>query len=63
MTVEGANVDPALAFIRARKGYESFVWTPPKGVAGLYRCKSYTPRDQGGGFFTLTMEFEQVYAP
>jgi phage-related protein len=50
-----------LAFIRARQGM-SFFWTPPLGDQGYYRCKRYSgPTDQGGGLWTLNMEFEQVF--
>lgn len=54
---------PILAFIREKAGGESFFWKPPLGVIGYYRCKRYTPANQGANLFTLTMEFEQVYAP
>ncbi len=62
VTVSGEPVDAVLAFIRAKKG-QSFLWTPPKGGQGYYQCKRYTPADQGSGYFTLNMEFEQVYFP
>lgn len=52
-----------LAFIREHKGAKSFYWKPPLGVQGLYRCKTYTPVPQGAGVFTLTLEFQQVFAP
>lgn len=54
--------DEILAFIRAQQGM-SFYWTPPLGVQGLYKCKRYQPSDKGGAFFTLSMEFEQAFAP
>lgn len=54
------EVKPALDFIRAKKGAESFFWTPPLGVQGKYRCKKYAPTPMGGNFFSLTMDFEEA---
>jgi phage-related protein len=54
--------DP-LAFLRARKGGTSFFWKPPLGVQGYYVCKGYGIRDVGGGLFSLTAKFEQVFYP
>lgn len=64
VTVEGyrATIDEILAFIRDKQGAESFYWTPPLGVEGFYVCKRYNPQDQGGGLFTLALEFEQVFS-
>ena len=62
VTVSGSIVDEVLAFIRAHKG-ASFFWTPPKGDQGYYICKRYSPSDQGSGYFTLSLEFEQVFFP
>lgn len=52
----------ALAFIRARQGM-SFFWTPPAGVQGYYKCKTYRLLDMGRGYFTLAMEFVQAFSP
>lgn len=49
-----------LAFVKARAGL-SFFWTPPLGVKGYYTCTRYNPKDEGGGLWTLSMEFEQVF--
>lgn len=54
--------DEALDFIRDHRGL-SFLWTPPLGEEGYYRCKKYQASDQGGAYFTLNMEFEQVFEP
>jgi phage-related protein len=63
VTVAGfkPEVMPVLNFIRAHEGAVAFYWTPPLGERGLYVCGTYTPRDQGGGLYTLTMEFMQVF--
>jgi phage-related protein len=65
VTVSGyaALIDEVLAFIRAKQGAESFYWTPPRGAQGYYRCKRYNTSDVGGAYFTLQMEFEQVFTP
>lgn len=63
VTVVEPDVDAALAFVRARKGVEAFYWTPPKGAQGYYKCKDYNLVDQGGGVYTLDMNFEQAFAP
>lgn len=55
-------LDP-LNFIRARKGGISFFWTPPLGVQGYYQCRRYSIRDEGGGLYTVTCEFKQVFQP
>lgn len=56
-------VAPILAFVRAHKGVSSFFWTPPLGEVGLYQVVKYGISDQGGAYFTLTLDFEQVFAP
>lgn len=54
--------DP-LAFIRAKKGAESFFWTPPLGTQGYYVANNYRVTPQGGNFFTVSCTFEQVFGP
>jgi Phage-related protein len=56
------KVREVLDFIRGHVGV-SFLWTPPFGDEGYYRCKSWSATDQGGNYGVLTMQFEQVYAP
>ena len=58
-----AKVATVLAFVRAHKGAIPFFWTPPMGVVGYYKCKSYKQVDQGGGYWDLVMEFEQGFQP
>lgn len=62
VTITNKDVDAALAFVRAHVGV-SFFWTPPKGVQGYYKCRSYRPQDLGGNYFHLSLEFEQSFAP
>lgn len=43
---------------------ESFLWTPPMGTEGYYRCdEGYQPVYQGGGYWTLSMKFTEVFLP
>lgn len=51
-----------LDFIKEHAG-QSFFWTPPLGEEGLYVCNAYRPQDQGGGYFTLALTFEETFAP
>lgn len=57
------EVQPALDFVRSHKGV-SFFWTPPLSAAqGYFKCKKYSFSDEGGSYWTLTLNFEQGYAP
>lgn len=56
------QVAPVLAFIRAHKGM-SFLWKPPLGTQGLYKCKKYNINPQSSTYYVLSMEFEQAFAP
>lgn len=58
-----AQVQPALDFIRARKG-QLFFWKAPRtSTAGYYKCKRYSLNDSGGSWWVLSMEFEQGFMP
>lgn len=64
VVVQGEDVAPSLAFIRAHKGYQSFYWKSKfDATPQLYRCKQWTPTNQGGNVYTMAYEFEQVFAP
>lgn len=53
----------ALDFIRAQRG-QPFQWKHPNASGlGWYKCKRYSQSDEGGDYWTLTMEFEQAYMP
>jgi Phage-related protein len=57
------TVQQALDFIRAQKGLP-FQWRAPNTTGlGWYACKRYSQSDEGGDFWTLTMQFEQAYRP
>lgn len=57
------EVEPALAFIRRHAGYRSFLWTPPGGGLGFYRCKSYRQQRRPGGLLILSLTFDQAFHP
>ncbi|ETK39505.1 MAG: phage tail protein [Pseudomonadales bacterium RIFCSPLOWO2_12_60_38] len=60
---DGQELPLVWAFLDRHEGYKSFLWTPPGGVQGRYRCNGYKPRPLGAGLFTLTFTFKQVYTP
>lgn len=51
-----------VTFIRDHMGATPFYWTPPLGVQGYYKCKSYKPT-QNGIRWRVTMQFEQTAVP
>ncbi len=59
----GPYIREVLAFLRAERG-QPFQWMAPNTtVLGWYNCKRYSQSDQGGDYWTLTMDFEQAGAP
>lgn len=59
----GSDLKGVWEFLDRHEGYKSFLWTPPGGVQGRYRCNGYKPRPLGAGLYTLTFIFRQVYNP
>lgn len=57
-----ADMQTVIDFLRAHKGI-SFYWTPPFSDEGYYRMKGYKPSPLGGGMWTLSAEFYQVFGP
>ena len=58
-----AQLQPIVDFVREHSGAMPFYWTPPFGVLGYYKCKTWGLSPNGGDHWTLTMEFEQTYIP
>ena len=58
-----SEILPIRDFFDSHKGYISFYWTPPYGVQGLYRVKSYSFNPEAAGNMTLTATLIQVFAP
>lgn len=58
--VPGVSIAAVEGFLIARGGYESFWWTPPQGVRGLYLCKAWSKAKDGPRVATLTATFALV---
>ena len=60
--VAEADADKIEAFLKARaEDGESFGWTPPSDVAGLYVCDSWTKTIPYNGRATINTSFRQVF--
>ena len=57
------QVKEVIAFLDRHNGAKGFVWTPPLGELGLYKCNGYKPTHKGGNVYTLTATFEQTFHP
>jgi phage-related protein len=62
-TSSKVRADQIMAFLRARKGYQSFSWKPPFGDQALFRCTEYTATDLGGGQWAVSATFDQSFQP
>lgn len=51
------------AFLDARGGHESFLWTPPAGVQGLYLCAESQRVQVVTHVARLSVTFQQVFSP
>jgi phage-related protein len=58
-----ARIQEVIAFLRRHKGANAFLWVPPLGVLGLYKCTGYQPSHKGGTVYTLSATFEQTFHP
>lgn len=52
-----------MRFIDSHKGARGFLWTPPLGDLGLYKCDGYQLTPHGAENYTLTATFEQTFQP
>tara|TARA_Y100001968_G_scaffold294425_1_gene301016 strand:+ start:377 stop:712 length:336 start_codon:yes stop_codon:yes gene_type:complete len=55
--------DNIISFLEARKGTESFDWTPPRGSAGKYVCSDWNLNITAANFTTITTTFREVFEP
>ena len=62
-TGAAATVGAIEAFLDARGGWQSFFWTPPRGVLGYFKCTSYDSKHLGGDMWQLTATFEESFQP
>lgn len=51
------------SFLRVHGGANSFLWTPPNGPEGLYRCTTLKRTDLGEGWLRLSVTFQQTFQP
>jgi phage-related protein len=56
-----SDIDAIDAFLVARNGVESFDWTPPKGAAGKWICKSWSQNVIANTAQSITANFEEVF--
>lgn len=61
--VYASELSPITAFLDAHGGYQSFYWTPPDGVQGLYRCAEYSVNPAQAGLRSFSGVFQEVFAP
>lgn len=55
-------LQPAVDFLVARAGVESFDWTPPAGAAGKFVCDGWSATPHSGrGFIDLSATFREVF--
>ena len=55
--------DNIITFLEARKGTESFDWTPPRGSAGKWVCSDWSIEIAVFGRTTINTTFRQVFEP
>lgn len=56
-----AELAPILAFLRARNGLESFNWTDPDGVVGVFKCAEWTRVPVKAGINNLSCVLEETF--
>lgn len=56
-----ADVDAIDAFLTARNGAESFIWTPPTGAAGKFICKKWGETVPALVLQEISATFEEVF--
>lgn len=57
-TSEADDIDD---FLTARGGIESFDWTPPRGAAGKWVCRTWRRDEVSYNLSTITATFEEVF--
>jgi phage-related protein len=63
-TGSAERIKEIIAFLDRHKGAKAFLWMPPLGELGLYKCPNgYQPSHKGGSVYTLTATFEQTFHP
>lgn len=60
-TGNSGEILPILAFLDARGGSESFLWSDPLGNTALYVCRAWSSNQQNFGVYSITATFEQIF--
>jgi len=60
---KGAYIQPIVEFLDDHLGFMPFQWTPPLGSPALFEVKEYNLIPHGADYYTLTVPFQQVFAP
>ena len=58
-----SRIKDIMDFIDRHKGAKGFLWEPPLGDLGLYKCNGYKPVHRGGQVYAITATFEQTFHP
>ena len=56
-----SDIDAISAFLAARMGVESFIWTPPAGVAGKWLCPDWTRTIRARNAQSISTTFEEIF--
>lgn len=57
-----AEMQALVDFLQAHVG-RSFEWKPLLGQPALWQCDTWQPKDEGGGWYTVTATFQQTFSP
>ncbi|KVG77226.1 phage tail protein [Burkholderia ubonensis] len=60
---KATKIAAILTFLDAHAGAASFYWTPPLRPKAQFVCAKYTEPTKDGDVYTITAQFEQVFAP
>ncbi|WP_234775011.1 phage tail protein [Paraburkholderia tropica] len=59
---DASKLTAIYAFLDARGGATSFLWTPPLREQLLFTCEKYTEPVKDGNVYTMTATFDQSFA-
>lgn len=60
-TRKEADIDLVDAFLTARAGVESFIWTPPEGTQGIFKCTSWARSLPTVAVQSISAQFIEVF--
>jgi phage-related protein len=62
-TGRAARITPIRDFLDACAGSQSFLWTPPLGAQGYYKCPTYELKQVGTDVWQIAATFNQSFQP